>query len=361
MKDSSNQLVELIGAHGGVLVNRILPQAEISAALQKAESYPSIAVTEFQLADIEMIANGGFSPLQGFMNQKDYESVNKEMRLSDGTLWPLPITLSVSDSVKKTLKVGQPASFVFNKEIQGVIHVEDLFESFVGGKIDVFKTPPHVEFSKYNLSPRDARRIFKDHHWKTVVGFQTRNPIHRAHEYITKTALETVDGLFIHPVVGSTEADDVSAAIRMKCYEAVIENYYDKKRVVLGINPSNMLYAGPKEAVLHAIVRQNYGCTHFIVGRDHAGAGERYAPDEAQNLIKSFGRKDLAIVPLCFETAFWCKKLQGMATDKTTNSRPEERISLSGSAVRAMMKEGQRPPAEFTRPEVADILMGNIH
>ncbi len=363
VKESNNQSIDLIQAHGGTLINRMVPQGDLPAALQKAKSYPQIPLTPTQLADIEMIAIGGFSPLEGFLNEEDYVSVQKNMRLAEGTLWPLPIVLPVSEAVKTTLKPGHPAALVFEGEIQAVLHIEDIYKQeqiFVGGKIDVLKVQSHSDFSATNLTPRDTRRIFKDRKWKTVVGFQTRNPIHRAHEYLTKTALELVDGLLIHPVVGQTKADDIPADVRMKCYEAVIKNYYPKERVVLSINPSQMFYAGPREAVLHAIVHQNYGCTHFIVGRDHAGVGNKFGPYEAQDLIKSFNRRELAITPICFENAFWCKKMNAMATNKTTNSREDERINLSGTQVREMLKAGKLPPPEFTRPEVAQILMDSI-
>lgn len=388
VKESFNASNDLIQFHGGALVNRRVPQNEVASLTQKAQSFPSLTLTETQLADIEMIAIGGFSPLEGFLTQEDYNSVVSTMRLADGTVWPIPIVLGVSAAEKSKLKPGQPAALVFNGEIQAVIHVEDIYqvdknkeaahvyqtednqhpgvaallargEWLVGGKIDVLKVQTHPQFPQYNMTPRDTRRLFKDKGWKTVVGFQTRNPIHRAHEYITKTALETVDGLLIHPLIGATKKGDIPADVRMKCYEILIKNYYPNDRVMLSINPSNMFYAGPREAVLHALVRQNYGCTHFIIGRDHAGVGNYYGTYDAHVLIKSFSREDLAITPLCFENSFWCKKMKGMATNKTTNSTEAERVHLSGTQVREMLAAGQMLPPEFSRPEVAQLLIGS--
>jgi sulfate adenylyltransferase len=370
-------------------MNRLTPQNEAAALLQKAKSFPQIPIPETLLADIEMIAIGGFSPLEGFMNEDDYTSVVNHLKLAHGTVWPIPIVLGVTEAVKNTLKPGHPAALVFNGEIQAVLHVEDIYQAdkkkearlvykteedkhpgvaavyarpdfLVGGKIDVLKVQPHNDFPSYNMTPRDTRRMFKERGWKTVVAFQTRNPIHRAHEYITKTALEIVDGLLIHPLVGATKKGDIPADVRMRCYEVLLENYYPKDRVILSINPSNMFYAGPREAILHALIRQNYGCTHFIVGRDHAGVGSYYGTYEAQELIKSFSRQELNITPLCFENSFWCKKNGGMATNKTTNSQEQDRINLSGTQVRDMLVAGKLPPPEFSRPEVAQILIDSM-
>jgi ATP sulfurylase len=232
--------------------------------------------------------------------------------------------------------------------------------TFVGGTLDVIKIQDHADFPQYNLTPRDTRRAIADKGWKTVVGFQTRNPMHRAHEYLTKCALELVDGLLVHPLVGSTKPGDIPAAVRMRCYEALLRNYYPASRVMLSINPSNMFYAGPREAVLHAIVRKNYGCTHFIVGRDHAGVGHYYRPTEAQELIRLFSKEDLGIEPVCFENSFCSTKVGGMATEKTAPAGAEDRISLSGSQVREMLAAGKIPPPEFTRPEVAKILLDSL-
>jgi len=377
---------DLIEPHGGTLVNRIVPANQAKSLQDQAKSYPRIPITSRLHTDIEMIAVGGFSPLEGFLNSDDYKSVLSEMTLTSGQVWPIPITLDVSDELKAQLKLGKPVALTLKSEVVALLQVEDIYSYdkkseakqvyktedekhpgvaalyakgniLVGGKLDVLKVPDHADFPQYNLTPRDTRRAFQEKGWKEVVAFQTRNPIHRAHEYLTKNALEIVDGLLIHPVVGATKADDIPANVRMKCYEVLIENYYPKQRVMLAINPSNMFYAGPREAILHALVRQNYGCTHFIVGRDHAGVGNYYGTYDAQTLIKTFTREQIHIQPLCFENSFWCKRTSSMATEKTSPSSKEERINLSGTQVRDMLSQGVVPPPEFSRPEVAQILI----
>ncbi|OVE78354.1 sulfate adenylyltransferase, partial [bacterium F11] len=359
------QTREIISAHGGTLINRLVPADKTASVIEEAKNYPQIPIGPRLHADIEMIGIGGFSPLEGFLPSDDYQSVLSNIRLSNGLIWPIPITLDVDQTVMKKLNVGQPAALVLDGTIVAILHVEDIYQFdkkmearyiykteedqhpgvaavyskkdyLVGGKIDVLKTQDHKDFPQYNLTPRDTRRAFHENGWKAVVAFQTRNPIHRAHEFITKTALEIVDGLLIHPIVGATKKGDIPADVRMKCYEVLIENYYPKNRVMLAINPSNMFYAGPREAILHALVRQNYGCTHFIVGRDHAGVGGYYGTFEAQDLIKSFSREELKIEPLCFENSFYCKRTKGMATEKTSPSQKDERIFLSGTQVREM-------------------------
>lgn len=389
VKESTSQPVDLIAPHGGKLVNRVVPSDQAKELAQKAKEYPQISVPERTLADIEMIAIGGFSPLEGFLNEEDYRNVVFDMKLTNGSLWTIPITLSTDAETRKKLAVGKPAAILVNGEIVAVLHVESIYsydkkaeaksvfkteddkhpgvqavyaqgDVLVGGRLEALRLQQHDDFPQYNLTPRDTRRAFQERGWKTVVGFQTRNPIHRAHEFITKCALEIVDGLLIHPLVGATKKGDIPADVRMACYEVLIKNYYPQSRVMLAINPSNMYYAGPREAVLHALVRQNYGCTHFIVGRDHAGVGNYYGTYEAQELIKRFTRDELAITPLCFENSFWCKRTGGMATSKTSPSGPEEQVNLSGTQVREMLAAGKIPPVEFTRPEVAQILINSM-
>ena len=391
MSDSAQPVNEsqgtgLIAPHGGVLVDRRVPDGKADALRSDAGSLPRIPIDARSLADLEMIAVGGFSPLTGFLGEADYGAVLERMRLADGTVWPIPIVLAVDGDVSMRLQAGRSAALVHDGEIVGVIDVEEMFrpdrerelhkvygtgdadhpgvaavrsrkEWLVGGPIQTLRLPAHDDFPAHNLSPRETRRAFRERGWRTVVGFQTRNPIHRAHEYVTKTALETVDGLLIHPIVGATKGDDVPVRVRMECYEVLIRNYYAPSRVLLAINPSNMFYAGPREAVLHAIVRQNYGCTHFIVGRDHAGVEDYYDPREAQELVRRFSESDLGVTPLFFEDAFWCRRTGGMATAKTSPSAPEERLAVSGSRIRAMLAAGETPPAEMTRPEVAEVLL----
>jgi sulfate adenylyltransferase len=336
-----------------------------------------------QTSDFELLENGGFAPLEGFQGSADWQSVVETMRLADGRPWPIPVTLpSVIGEVGDTLQlIGADGTRL------GSITVEEVYERdlrleaervyrtseeahpgvaalyregarTIAGPIAGEALPGHIDaVAPYVLSPEDSRRAFAERGWHTVVGFQTRNPIHRAHEYITKAALEGVDGLFIHPIVGETKDDDIPAHTRMRCYEVLLERYYPADRVVLGINPAAMRYAGPREAVFHALVRRNYGCTHFIVGRDHAGVGDYYGTYDAQHIFDEFEPGELGIEPLMFEHAFWCRVTGGMATTKTSPAAPEDRVFLSGTAVRELLSRGQRPPEEFTRPEVADVLI----
>jgi sulfate adenylyltransferase len=336
-----------------------------------------------QTADFELLANGGFAPLEGFQGSEAWESVVESMRLPDGRPWPIPVTLA-SDGGRE----GETIELIGHEgTLLGAIEVDEVYERdldreaervyrttdqshpgvealyrdgarTLAGRIASRALPSHIDaVSPYLLSPDETRATFAERGWRTVVGFQTRNPIHRAHEYITKAALEIVDGLFIHPLVGETKDDDIPADTRMRCYEVLIEHYYPRDRVVLGINPAAMRYAGPREAIFHALVRKNYGCTHFIVGRDHAGVGDWYGTYDAQHIFEEFAPGELGIEPLKFEHSFWCKITEGMATTKTSPSAPEDRVFLSGTKVRELLGRGERPPEEFTRPEVADVLI----
>jgi len=374
---------EGIAPHGGQLVNRIATHNQRLEFLEKADFLPIVQLDKRAASDLEMIAIGAFSPLTGFLEQADYESVVDQMRLANGLPWSIPVTLPVTEAVADRLKEGnlvrlddptgrfvgvleltqkyrydpiREAVNVYRTDDEvhpGVRVIYDQGEINLAGSVWLLHRDPHPLFPAYQIDPVKSRALFKEKGWKTVVGFQTRNPIHRAHEYIIKCALETVDGLFLHPLVGVTKSDDIAAEVRMRCYEIMLERYFPENRVILAINPAAMRYAGPREAIFHALIRKNYGCTHFIVGRDHAGVGDYYGTYDAQLIFDEYEPAELGIVPMKFEHAFYCKRTQQMATTKTSPSVPEERIHLSGTKVREMLRLGQLPPPEFSRPEVA--------
>ncbi|OYD97442.1 sulfate adenylyltransferase [Nostoc sp. 'Peltigera membranacea cyanobiont' 210A] len=378
-----SQNPDAIAPHGGQLVNRIATPEQRAEFLSKADFLPRVQLDDRAVSDLEMIAIGAFSPLTGFMNQEDYDRTVTEMRLANGLVWSIPITLSVSEEVASPLQEGglirldnsrgefigvlqltQKYNYDKTREAIKVYRTDDVKHPGVqvlynqgtvhlAGNIWLLQREPHPQFPTYQIDPAASRQLFQDKGWKTIVGFQTRNPIHRAHEYIQKCALEIVDGLFLHPLVGATKEDDIAADVRMRCYEILLEHYYPLDRVSLAINPAAMRYAGPREAIFHALVRKNYGCTHFIVGRDHAGVGDYYGTYDAQYIFDEFEPSELGIVPMKFEHAFYCTRTKQMATSKTSPSRPEERIHLSGTKVREMLRRGELPPPEFSRPEVA--------
>jgi len=378
-----SQHSDRIAPHGGILVNRIATLDQRQEFFDKADSLPRVQLSDRSISDLQMIAIGALSPLKGFMNEADYRSVVKQMRLSNGLPWSVPITLSVTQAVADTLKEGTlvrldtPAGefagilelaekYRYSKEEEAlnVYRTDDLKHPGVqvvdqsgpvnlAGEVWLLERELDVRFPQYQIDPAKSRILFKEKGWKTIVGFQTRNPIHRAHEYIQKCALETVDGLFLHPLVGTTKDDDIPADVRMRCYEILLEKYYPKERVILAINPAAMRYAGPREAIFHALIRKNYGCTHFIVGRDHAGVGDYYGTYDAQHIFDEFEPGELGIVPMKFEHAFYCTLTEQMATTKTSPSTPEQRVHLSGTKVREMLRAGKLPPPQFSRPEVA--------
>ncbi|HVC08248.1 MAG TPA: sulfate adenylyltransferase [Solirubrobacterales bacterium] len=344
----------------------------------------SLTLSERHTADFEMIANGGFAPLTGFQGSADWESVCERMRTAAGDYWPIPITLAtdspceVGDVVALRSDEGKPLGQISVEEIferdigseaervyltddrdhPGVAAIYEEGERCIAGPISADALPDHEEaFMRRYLTPAQTRQEFADRGWKRIVAFQTRNPIHRAHEYLTKAALEVSDGLFIQPLIGKTKAGDIPAEVRMACYEVLMERYYPKDRVMLGVKPAKMHYAGPREAVLHAIVRRNYGATHFIVGRDHAGVGDYYGTYDAQRIFDSIDIAELGIEPLFFEHTFWCNECEGLASGKTCPHEQSSHLFLSGTKVREMLAKGERPPHEFSRPEVADILI----
>jgi sulfate adenylyltransferase/3'-phosphoadenosine 5'-phosphosulfate synthase len=372
--------------HGGVLVDRRVSGQEADGLREKAAGLPALTLDSRALNDLYMTSIGALSPLTGFMGKDDYWSVLESMRLPAGLPWPLPIVCPVPKEVAGSLPSSGPIALlapdgkavalleptgVFEgdkkKEAQsvygtqeeahpGVAAVYERADLLVGGAVTVFEDLTPEEFRSDNLEPSATQRAFRELGWHSVVGFQTRNPIHRAHEYIQKCALELTDGLLLHPLVGETRPGDTPPDVRMRSYRALLENYFPRDRVLLSVMPAYMRYAGPREAIFHALVRKNYGCTHFVVGRDHAGVGNYYGAYEAQEIFREFSQHELGIQPLFFENAFYCRSCQGMASAKTCPHDADVQVTLSGTQVREMLGRGELPPPEFSRPEVASTL-----
>ena len=382
-------MTETIEAHGGKLINREVTGDEAKALADRARSLPSLLLNSRTLSDLELIGIGGFSPLTGFMSEAQYRSVVNELHLPDGLPWSLPVTLAATTEEAASLKDGAEialtddsgealavfelaARYSYDKKVEaakcygtteeahpGVAAMYAQGDVLLAGDVQVFRRPP-APFAEYRLTPAQTRAAFAERGWRTVVGFQTRNPVHRAHEYLQKCALEMVDGLLLHPLVGDTKGDDIPSDVRMKCYEVLLENYYPKDRVLLSVLPAAMRYAGPREAIFHAIMRKNYGCTHFIVGRDHAGVGTYYGTYDAQLIFGEVDAAKLGITPLMFEHSFYCRACETMASSKTCPHGNDQHVALSGTKVREMLAAGQEPPHEFSRPEVARVLIDSM-
>ncbi len=390
----SETYCDVIRPHGGVLIERVLRGEVREAVRERAEGMVKVPLDRMALSDLELIATGALSPLTGFMRKADYDRCVAEMRLTTNVVWSVPVTLAVGEELADRIQEGQEVALCEGQRILAVMEVAEKYpydrqvkerearevyrtteeahpgvarlyrrgQVHLGGDIWLVDWPDAVgiEFPELRHTPAQTRRMFARRGWRSVVGFQTRNPIHRAHEYIQKTALEIVDGLFLHPLVGETKKDDIPADVRIASYQAILRDYYPAERVLLGVFPAAMRYAGPREAIFHAIARKNYGCTHFIVGRDHAGVGDYYGTYDAQNIFDQFSPQEIGIVPFRFEHAFFCRKCGVVVSAKTCPHDPEDRLFLSGTQVREMLERGEMLPEEFTRPEVARVLLEGI-
>lgn len=386
-----NQQSYTIRPHGGTLIDRVLRGEMREAVRERAANLVRVPLDPMGVSDVELIANGALSPLTGFMHKADYDRCVEEMRLTSGTVWTVPVTLAIEEGLADEIDEGQDVALCEGERVLAIMTVDEKYpytrelkerearhvyrtdeeahpgvarlyrrgDVLLGGDIWLVDWPEAVgtEFPELRHTPAQTRRMFARRGWQTVVGFQTRNPIHRAHEYIQKTALEIVDGLFLHPLVGETKKDDIPADVRIASYQAILRDYYPPERVLLGVFPAAMRYAGPREAVFHAIARQNYGCTHFIVGRDHAGVGDYYGTYDAQNIFNQFAPGEIGITPLKFEHAFYCQVCKMVVTAKTCPHDKENWVYLSGTQVREMLARGEMLPEEFTRPEVAKVLL----
>lgn len=366
---------------GGALVSALRrPGHDFDRA--ELRGLPRLALSERSAADLEMLGTGAYSPLRGFVGEADYLSIIERMRLENGTPWSIPITLPVTREQAGELS-GRVVLTHGGQDV-GWIDVQEKFEarkSFearevyrtedpahpgvsallaqgdvnLAGPVALFDVPRGA-FPRHHRTPGEVREVIEARGWRSTVAFQTRNPIHRAHEYLQKVALELVDGLLLHPLVGATKGDDVPADTRVKAYEVLLDNYYPQERTLLSVYPAAMRYAGPREAILHALSRRNYGVTHFIVGRDHAGVGSYYGTYDAQEIFSAYAPQELGIQILKFEHTFYCQSCGQLVSPRTCPHDSSHHLVLSGTKVREKLRAGETLPAEFTRPEVAEVL-----
>lgn len=378
--------MKLISPHGGILVNREVAVPERRRLLPFATRLSQLQVSARVVSDLELIATGAYSPLDGFLGEQDYQSVLEGMRLATGLPWSIPVTLAVSFEEARALRSGEDVALRRGNDLLAILHLQEKFtydkkreaelvyrttdekhpgvrvvyeqgDVLLGGSITLLNRPVNPSFPVYRRDPSQTRVLFQERGWRRVVAFQTRNPVHRAHEYIQKCALEIADGLLLHPIVGETKSDDVPADIRIRSYETILDHYYPAARTVLSVLPAAMRYAGPREAIFHALIRKNYGCSHFIVGRDHAGVGNYYGTYDAHHIFDEFEPHELGITPLFFDHTFFCHVCDGMASSKTCPHDSDNHVTLSGTRVRELLGAGELPPVEFSRPEVARVLL----
>lgn len=379
--------MSLVLPHGGELKTQLITNG-IEEEKRRCSLLPRIRMNSKETSDLVMIATGAFSPLDGFMLREDYLGVLEQMQCGDGTLWPIPVTLSVNKEQADSIREGQEVALVDEEscECMGLMEVREKYtydplrearevfkteeaahpgvariysqgEVYLGGPVKALSEGRYPQQFPQFARPEETRKIFSEKGWSTVAAFQTRNPLHRSHEYLVKIALEVSDGVLIHPIVGRLKEGDIPAEVRMRCYQVLLERYFPKERVELKVYPMEMRYGGPREAVLHGIIRQNFGCSHLIIGRDHAGVGSYYGPFEAQEIFDQLPEGALQIKPLKLDWTFWCYACGGMASMKTCPHEKEKRLLISGTELRRMLSEGRKPPEEFSRPEVLDILI----
>jgi len=380
---------QLILPHGGKLKPLLLKGEDLKEARHRAKSLPPVHMTSRERDDLIMMGIGAFSPLEGFMGRADWKAVCGGLKLTNGTFWPIPITLSVKKEQASSLREGQVVALVDDetKKLMGTLAIREKYtinktyecrqifktadtqhpgvakvmaqgDVNLGGRVHVFSEGNYPEkFGSLYATPEETRRLFESKSWKTIAALQLRNPMHRSHEYIAKVALEVFDGLFIHQLIGRLKLDDIPAEVRARCVDVLVKQYFPRNRVIQKGYPLEMRYAGPREALLHAVFRQNYGATHLIVGRDHAGVGKYYGPYEAQEIFDQIPPDALLIKPLKIDETFYCRKCEGMASAKTCPHGGGHHLTLSGTKLRKMLSEGRRPPQELSRPEVMDVLI----